>query len=106
MRGSPADVEFDADWVLDREETRGDVVGFYHTHPSGQPNPSERDLRTMRAWAGSFGKPLLCLIQSDAALAAYQFDNDQSSGVRLTACELLPRGLVIAFDERDQSHGR
>jgi len=105
-RGSPASVEFDAAWVLGREESRGDVVGFYHTHPCGQPGPSQRDLRTMRAWAGSFGKPLLCLIESDAALAAYQFDNDQSGGVKLTACELLPRGLVIAFDDRGESHGQ
>ena len=106
VRGGPASVEFDAAWALFREETRGDVVGFYHTHPAGQAGPSRRDLRTMRAWAGSFGKPLLCLIESDAALAAYRFDDDQSDGVKLTACELLPRGLVVAFDERGESHGQ
>jgi proteasome lid subunit RPN8/RPN11 len=93
-------------WVLSREESRGDVVGFYHTHPGGLPTPSQRDLKTMRAWVGSFGKPLLCLIESDGELAAYRFDDDESDGVKITACERLPRGIVIAFDENgDASNG-
>lgn len=104
-RGKPTSVEFDADWVLSREEANGDVVGFYHTHPGGPPGPSERDLRTMRAWSGAFGKTLLCLIESRGALAAYRFDDDESKGVELTACELLPRGIVIAFDMRGASNG-
>jgi proteasome lid subunit RPN8/RPN11 len=94
----PTTVEFDAAWVLEREEIRGDVVGFYHTHPAGPPEPSQRDVRTMRAWCGSFGKSLLCLIESAGALAAYRFDDDESAGARLAACELLPRGIVIAWD--------
>ena len=44
--GQPASVEFDWDWVLDREERYGDVLGFYHTHPAGLAAPSDRDLRT------------------------------------------------------------
>jgi hypothetical protein len=52
----------------------------------------------MRAWVSSFGKPLLCLIESDGELAAYRFDNDESPGVRLVACELLPGRKVLAFD--------
>ena len=98
-RGDPASVSFDAAWVNAREETKGDVVGFYHTHPSGMPNPSERDHRTMRAWVGSFGKPLLCLIEADGTVAAYQYASDDSNGVVLTACELLPRGIVVAYDD-------
>jgi proteasome lid subunit RPN8/RPN11 len=98
-RGKPASVEFDAAWALAREESKGDVVGFYHTHPGGSPSPSRRDLKTMRAWSGSFGKPLLCLIESDGQLRAYRFDNDESDGVEITACELLPRGIVVAFDD-------
>ena len=104
-RGEPASVGFDAAWVLRREETRGDVVGFYHTHPNGSPSPSHRDLRTMRAWCGSFGKPLLCLIEGDGAIAAYRFDSDESDGIKITACELLRRGIVIAFDDGDASDG-
>jgi proteasome lid subunit RPN8/RPN11 len=97
-RGKPASVEFDAAWALHREETKGDVVGFYHTHPAGPPTPSQRDLRTMRAWAGSFGKPLLCLIESEGSLAAFRFDDDVSDGVLLADCVLLQRRIVIAFD--------
>jgi len=98
-RGRPAEVEFDAAWVLAREERRGDVIGFYHTHPSGRPLPSERDLRTMLAWTSAFGKPLLCLIESTEGLAAFRFDDDESPAVWLKACELFPRGVVIAWDD-------
>jgi proteasome lid subunit RPN8/RPN11 len=104
--GEPASVEFDAAWALEREETKGDVVGFYHTHPAGPPLPSRRDLRTMRAWAGAFGKPLLCLIESDGELAGYRFDDDQSKGEKITACELWPRGVVIAYDAEAVTDGK
>jgi len=76
--GGPASVEFDWAWVLEREEHQGDVVGFYHTHPAGQTAPSERDVRTMRAWVCCFGKPLLCLIESGTTLAAYVFATDEA----------------------------
>lgn len=97
-RGQVASVAFDGRWVLDREERLGDVVGFYHTHPGGPARPSDRDLRTMRAWVGSFGKPLVCVIESEGKLAAYRFEHDRSRGTLLPACEALPRKLVIAYD--------
>jgi len=106
VSGTLASVEFDAAWVLAREEAKGDVVGFYHTHPSGVAEPSQRDQRTMRAWVGSFGRPLLCLIESDAKVAAWRFDDDQCHGVRLAACERLPRGIVIALDQQEACHDR
>ena len=105
-RGEPAQVAFDADWVLQREESKGDVVGFYHTHPRGPPVPSRRDVRTMQAWTCSFGKPLLCLIESPDCLAAYRFDDDESEGTKIMACERLPRGIVIAFDPESTDYGR
>jgi hypothetical protein len=57
----------------------------------------------MQAWAGSFGKPLLCLIEADRKVAAYYIDN-QTEAAMVTACELLPRGIVIAFDQGDSGH--
>jgi hypothetical protein len=104
--GDESSVGFDADWVLRREETRGDVVGFYHTHPAGMPEPSKRDDRTMRAWVGSFGKPLLCLIEADRNVAAYQYLDDNAAAAKLAACELLPRGVVITFAEGGAGDGQ
>lgn len=96
--GEFASVRFDGSWVLHREETRGDVIGFYHTHPDGPPTPSNRDLRTMRAWCSSFGKPLLCCIESPQGIAGYRFDGDDSNGVPMKWIELFPRGVIIGVD--------
>jgi hypothetical protein len=82
--GEPASVEADWQWALDREEARGDVVGFAHTHPAGAgTEPSARDIQTMQVWCSALGKPLLCLIAEGTALvepAAYVFEDDQSVG--------------------------
>jgi proteasome lid subunit RPN8/RPN11 len=96
--GERASVRFDGAWVLSREETHGDVVGFLHTHPDGPAAPSQRDVRTIRAWCGSFGKPLLCLIASPGDLRGYRFDDDDSAGIALGIVELFPRGVVIGVD--------
>lgn len=96
--GEPASVRFDGDWVLKREEKHGDVVGFLHTHPDGPTLPSGRDLRTMRAWCGAFGKPLLCLIASPEGVRGYRFDDDESAGQALGIVERFPRGVVIGVD--------
>ena len=97
-KGDVASVEFDAAWALEREESHGDIVGFYHTHPSGSPDLSRRDVKTMHAWVGAFGKALLCLIECDGKVTAWRFDDGDSEGRRVAACELLPRGLVLAYD--------
>ena len=96
--GERTSVRFDGAWVLKREEKHGDVVGFIHTHPDGPASPSGRDLRTMRAWCGAFGKPLLCLIASPQQLLGYRFDDDESTGDELELVETFPRGVVIGVD--------
>jgi proteasome lid subunit RPN8/RPN11 len=96
--GERFSVEFDAAWVLAREEQHGDVVGFFHTHPDGPPRPSRRDLRTMRAWCSAFGKPLLCLIASPEGVGAYRFEDDRSAGSKLAMVEIFPRATVIGVD--------
>ena len=73
---------------------------FYHTHPGGSSEPSRRDLQTMRAWVGSFGKPLLCLIQAGECVSAFRFENDECEGIALEQCELFPDEIVVAL-ERD-----
>jgi len=96
--GERASVRFDGVWVLQREETHGDVVGFLHTHPDGPAAPSNRDLRTMRAWCSAFGKPLLCVIASPATLCGFRFDDDESPGIALGVVEMFPRGVMIGVD--------
>src|SRR3954468_10097506 len=76
--GAPATVTADGAWTLRREETLGDVVGFFHTHPMGGLRPSRRDVRTMRAWCDAFGKPLLCVIATPHAVGAWRFDDHES----------------------------
>jgi proteasome lid subunit RPN8/RPN11 len=96
--GERVSVRFDGQWVLQREETHGDVVGFLHTHPDGPASPSQRDVRTMRAWCSAFGKRLLCLIASPEGLRGYRFDDDSSEGQALETAEMFPRGVVIGVD--------
>jgi proteasome lid subunit RPN8/RPN11 len=95
--GERLEVRFDGAWVLRREERSQDVVGFYHTHPDGPAVPSRRDVRTMRAWCSSFGKPLLCLIASPAGVRGYCFAADGSYR-ELAAVEVFPRGVVIGVE--------
>lgn len=97
-QGELASVRFDGFWVLEREEKRHDVVGFFHTHPGGSPSPSNRDVRTMRAWCSAFGKPLLCVIASPEGVRGYRFDDDELDGVNLALVEMFPRGVVIGVD--------
>ena len=96
--GDPASVEFDGPAALRREERRGDVLGFLHTHPSGPLRPSRRDVRTMRAWCSAFGKPLVCLIARGERVRGAVFEDDESDGVPLEAVELFPGGLVVAVE--------
>ena len=100
--GRPASVEFNWTWALEREERLSDVIGFYHTHPSGLTTPSQRDVRTMRAWVTCLGKPLLCVIASGDALTAYLFQTDEDSGQPLDEIERFPRGVIVAVG---RSHG-
>ena len=86
-RGQRTQVEADWRWALAREETRGDVTGFLHTHPPGSSTqPSPRDQDTMQAWCSAFGKPLLCLIRSGRKLSAWLFSPGSAAPLPLTAC--------------------
>ncbi len=71
--GSPAEVDFDANWTLCREEAQSDVLGMLHTHPGMGAYISNRDHATMCAWASCFGKPLLCLIYGNNGLHGWVY---------------------------------
>jgi len=93
--GAPASVRVDGPAALAREEKHGDVAGFMHTHPAGPNAPSARDIATMRAWCGCFGKPLLCVIDCPAGLLGFQFDGDESRGIPLRQMAIFPRGILV-----------
>jgi proteasome lid subunit RPN8/RPN11 len=97
-QGGTTSVRFDGPGVLRREEAQHDVLGFFHTHPTGPSQPSARDVRIMRAWCSAFGKPLLCVIASPEGLAGFRFDQDSSDGLSLALVELFPRGVVIGVE--------
>ncbi len=91
--GSAAAVEADWAWALHREETCGDVMGFWHSHPAGAGvQPSERDRRTMRAWCSALGKPLLCLVAEGKMLGGQVFEDDEAEGRRLSTIEEIAPG--------------
>lgn len=98
VTGERACVAFDAAWVLEREEKRHDVIGFWHTHPDGPDGPSLRDVRTMRAWCSAFGKPLLCVIQSPSVATGFYFHNDECEGIEIPTLEVFPGGVVIGVE--------
>lgn len=102
--GDPGSVAFDWAWVLDREERRGDIVGFFHTHPPGVRLPSQRDVHTMRAWVSCLGKPLLCLIASGDAFDGYLFANDEDEGQPLDVVERFPRNAIVAMEGEEIGH--
>jgi hypothetical protein len=99
-QGRPASVEADWRWALRREERSGDVIGFSHTHPlAAGTSPSERDARTMRAWCGSFGKPLLCVIACGTQARATLFADDEDAGRPLPILEMFAGGIFVAVEE-------
>jgi proteasome lid subunit RPN8/RPN11 len=79
--GVSARVEINPVKVLEREEKKGDIIGFWHTHPNMSASPSYRDYLTMRGWWISFGKPLVCCIHGNDGLKAHWFFDDESDHV-------------------------
>lgn len=100
IEGAPASVETDWRWALEREERYHDVAGFYHTHPpAAGAAPSQRDVRTMRAWCGAFGKPLLCVIACDGHTLSTRFLDDEDSGLALPITERFGGSIIVAVEE-------
>ncbi len=98
--GEAASVEFDWSWVLEREEKRGDVIGFWHTHPFGMAGPSGRDRRTMRAWVDCLGKPLLCLIEVPGKVSAFLFEKGEDAGRSLAEAQRFERGRMVIVERK------
>lgn len=80
--GTPATVGFNYKHVYDREDSHGDVVGFYHTHPHSYGMPSSTDYATMGAWTVCFGRPLVCLIEGIDGLNAHWYIDDETKPIQ------------------------
>jgi proteasome lid subunit RPN8/RPN11 len=93
-RGAPCSVDFNASFVIEREETKGDVIGWLHTHPGMIASPSSRDHRTMKAWSCCLGKPLVCVIAGVDGLRAYWYMDDESDPIESAACVKLGHYIV------------
>ena len=106
IEGEPRRVEFSHSWVLRREETEGDVLGFMHTHPSGELAPSQTDVDTMRAWTSCLGKPLLCLIANRSRVKAFMFVDAECHGLVLAAAKRFNPARVVVCDRRLSSFER
>lgn len=77
-------VSFDWQAVYDRQDTQGDVAGFFHTHPyRAGVHPSAQDIETMYAWANALGKPLVCVIHDGRWKAAWLFEPGRTGYKRL-----------------------
>lgn len=98
--GDPVQVPFDADWTINRHKEKGDVIGWYHTHPNLPAYVSTRDLATMRAWVGCLGRPLLCLIEGTRGLRGWVFEDDESMGTSIQFAQLV--GNIIVGVDRDR----
>lgn len=87
-------MEADWAWALAREETHGDVVGFWHTHVRGiGSQPSPRDLATMRAWCMALGKPLICVITAGRNSTARVYEGDTIDVCRAELAAGKERGV-------------
>jgi len=103
--GEPGSVEADWNWALEREERYGDVVGFLHTHPpAAGTSPSRRDVRTMQAWCGAFGKPMLCVIACGKRIQSTLFSDDEDIGRPLPVTENFKRGMIVAVEASENDN--
>ncbi len=99
ISGRPNSVEADWEWTLKREEKRGDVIGFVHTHPMGSgTTPSERDIRTMRAWRTALGKPLVSVIDDGESPGGYVFASDDSHGQPVASIAMTEDGVILIYE--------
>lgn len=103
--GHPGAVGFPYQWVMDREESKGDIVGFMHTHPGMMASPSLRDDATMHQWVMCFGKPLLCLIEGNNGLRGYLYFDDESDPIPCYTVKQFGQLVVCVLPpKKDYSH--
>ena len=100
--GNPGSVGFPYKWVMEREESKHDVNGFWHTHPGMSATPSLRDYATMHQWVMCFGKPLMCLIEGVDGLKAYLFYDDESPAIQCRTVKQFGQLIVVVLPDKKE----
>ena len=98
-----ASVEFDYKKVFDREDTYKDIVGFYHTHPSGLNQMSQTDIDTMKQWVGCLGKSLVCVIETAEQINGWVFAKETNGGISVKEVQVTTNNDVnydVWFDSK------
>jgi proteasome lid subunit RPN8/RPN11 len=75
------DPETQLDAMEDIESTGKDVVGFYHSHPSGPTGPSETDAQRA-TWPGHCY--LIVALDGEPSIGAWRWDGERFEREQLT----------------------
>lgn len=94
--GNSHSVKFNGDWVLKREEEKGDIIGFWHTHEK-EVTPSDRDIKTMVAWTNCFYKPLLCIIQDSFRKQGFSVMHVEVKRTKKISAAWFPLSKILHF---------
>jgi hypothetical protein len=73
------------------------LLGFYHSHPGGDPYPSPTDCTTMDAWVKASGRPLLCGIFSGEKQKCFLYDRISPGSPKVDFKQCMSK---IHFDNR------
>lgn len=69
------------------------LIGFYHSHPCGDPYLSTTDKETMDAWVKAMGKPLICGVFSDGEQECFFVRRIERNKSR-TVCNFIPSKIL------------
>lgn len=104
--GEVCEVKFDLARAFfgKKKSTRNDrhLLGFYHSHPGGDPYPSTTDCTTMDAWVKATGRPLLCGIFSGEKQKCFIYDRTTPKSSKVGFKQYMSKiyfgGRVVVVD--------
>ena len=104
--GSPTRVHFDANDVIEIEESKSNIIGFMHTHPNFSAHPSSIDDSTMGAWINCFGKPLLCAIKGVDGLKFWLYFDDEKEPMEVNYFKIKNYYIGIYGNIKKKKYGK
>lgn len=70
------------------------LLGFYHSHPAGDPYPSNTDDTTMDAWVKATGKPLICGIFSSGKQKCFLYKRESPNSSKTIFCTMFSKFII------------